>query len=303
MKTRILLPSVLALSGVFFTGCMTAPAVPGPGGNANSNSSPGNSNSGGSGGSGKFTLSAEVVNQQGPSTGPDVRIFAADQAFGRLDAPYGGPLQVFTLRGSDVVGFTQQDIQIDAGMVVTMIALESRGGTTLIFEGQDESGLSSIDNAEFVSFTPDSMAGISNPERGVISFTMDRDIRVVANYRQMPSLRVTHMGSDTIVFGIYDLLEVETPQWLALPEQLPDGTFDLPAGLNLGSSQGATIFGRIFLAQAQTGSEIRITAGDLAGSGFTFGMWSATSGNCGGNRMCTLVLGQDTDVTATWNPQ
>lgn len=300
MKRSFCVQFLSAACALALFGCTTTPD---PGSNSNSNTNTNTNNN--SSGNSKFTLSASVVNAEGPSRGPDVRIFAADQTFDRLNAPYGGPLQVFSLRGSDEAGFTQQDIQIDAGMIVTMVALESRGGTTTIFEGQDESGLQSINNAEFVSFVPDSMAGITFREErdSVMSFTMDRDISVVANYRQMPSLRVAFEGDEVVLFGSVGPFEVETPKWLTLPEALPEGGFDCPIGLNGVSNETIGTLGRIFLAQAQTGTEIQLTAGDLEGSGFTFGMWSVTANNCGGNRTCTLVLGMDSDVTATWNAQ
>jgi len=305
MNQLLLVRLIPTMCSAMLCGCTTMPA-PGSNGNGNNNGNTNINTNNNSSGSSKFTLSVSVNNAEGPSRGPDVRVFVSDQPYtDRLDPPYDGPLQMASLRGGDEYGLTSTDIQVDAGMAVTIVALESKGGTTTIAEGGDASGMQSIDNAEFVNFVPDSMGGVTITDEGVIYFTMDRDISVEANFRQMPSLRVNHVGDQVIAYGFYDRVEVIAPKWLTLPEADLDFTtgnsvLACPIGINGGTDLDNPISRRVFLAQAKTGTEIEITVDDLEGSGFTFDNWSGTSNNCGGNRTCTLVLGADSDITATW---
>jgi len=289
---RLMLLSLMALFGA--VSCTsTAP----PDNNPDDNDGNGDN---GMGDAQTFTLRVDVANVQGPSTGPRVNIFVADEAFDRLDAPYDGPLQVYRLAGSEEAGDTEVELQVEAGKMVTIVAEESLGFVTLVEENEDREF--SQNNSEFLNFDGTYPTG-SLIEEGVLAFTMNAGVTVTARYQMMPSLTVMTEGSDVIAYGNYSEIEVSTPQWLTRPEQLPEGTLDNPAGLNTGIGRDMVATRRKLLAQAQTGSTVRLIAEDLEGSGFVFFNWSGTSNNCGSNRECTLVLGEDSDVTATWQGQ
>lgn len=142
-------------------------------------------------------------------------------------------------------GLLEQQINFDAGDVVTILAIESEGGGSGPVDRDDDPRLEIVNNlVEFAGFEGD---GEGTGENGVEAITTGGTKNVTVKFSRMRAITLSTQG-----FGFVNGTFVQTPNILVAGERPPSGV--QPFRLPFGSAPNARRFLRF---QFKTGTQLQ----------------------------------------------